>query len=75
MTIGANVTKIGKGAFKGCSALSEITIKSKKIKSFEKACFKDIAEGAVFYVKKSVKKDYAKKLKKVAAKDISVEKY
>ena len=72
--IGANVTKIGKDAFNGCSNLSDITIKSKKIKTFSKGCFKNIGEGAVFYVKKAVKKAYTKKLKKVAPKGISVKK-
>ena len=75
VTIGANVAKIGKNAFQGCANLNEVTIKSKKIKSFGKGCFKNIGEGATFYVKKSVKKDYSKKLKKVAPKDISVQKY
>ena len=74
VTIGANVTKIGKAAFQGCSSLTDITIKSKKVNSFGKACFKNIGEDATFYVKKAVKKDYSKKLKKVAPKDIKVKK-
>ncbi|WP_026492462.1 MULTISPECIES: phage tail tip lysozyme [unclassified Butyrivibrio] len=74
VTIGANVTKIGKSAFYGCSNLNDITIKSKKVKTFSKGCFKNIGEGATFYVKGGVKKDYAKKLKKVAPEDISVKK-
>ncbi len=75
VTIGANVVSIGKSAFYGCSNLSEVTIKSKKIKNFKKGCFKKIKEDAVFYVKGTVKKDYTAKLKKVAPSDISVEKY
>ena len=75
VTIGTNVTSIGKNAFKGCSNLKEISIKSKKIKTFSKGCFKGISDDAVFYVKKSVKKEYTKTLKKVAPQDISIEKY
>ncbi|SEL06966.1 Leucine rich repeat-containing protein [Butyrivibrio sp. ob235] len=75
VTIGGNVTKIGKCAFAGCSHLNEITIKSKKIKTFGKACFRDISETAVFYVKKAVKKKYAKKLKKVSPEGIEIQKY
>ncbi|WP_029322134.1 phage tail tip lysozyme [Butyrivibrio sp. AE3004] len=74
VTIGTNVTKIGKNAFYGCSNLQEISIKSKKIKTFSKNCFKKIADDAEFYVKGSSKKKYAKMLKKVAPKDIKVKK-
>ncbi|WP_026511549.1 phage tail tip lysozyme [Butyrivibrio sp. LC3010] len=74
LTIGANVTKIGKTAFYGCENLQEINIKSKKIKTFSKKCFKKISDEAVFYVKGGVKKDYAGKIKKVAPKSIKVKK-
>lgn len=38
LTVGKNITKIGKGAFKGCSKLTKVKIKSKKIKSIGKVC-------------------------------------
>lgn len=38
LTVGKNVEKIGKGAFKGCSKLTKVKIKSKKIKSIGKVC-------------------------------------
>lgn len=38
LTVGKNVAKIGKGAFKGCSKLTKVKIKSKKIKSIGKVC-------------------------------------
>ncbi len=74
VTIGANVSKIGKSAFYGCSNLRNVTIKSKKVSTFSKGCFKNISDDVVFHVKGSVKKDYAKKLKKVAPSTLTVTK-
>ncbi|WP_408071584.1 phage tail tip lysozyme [Butyrivibrio sp. JL13D10] len=74
VTIGTNVEKIGKNAFDGCSNLTKISIKSKKVSTFSKGCFKKISDDAVFYVKSSVKKNYTAKIKKVAPAGIKVKK-
>ena len=36
---GKNVTKIGKGAFQNCRSLTQVTIKSKKLKTIGKNAF------------------------------------
>ena len=64
VTIGENVTKIGKKAFYKCSKLKTITIKSKKLKSAGKNAFKGIYKKAVIKVPKSKLKNYKKLLKK-----------
>lgn len=63
VTIGTNITKIGKNAFQNCKKLKTIDIKSKKLKSVEKAAFKGIDSKAVIKVPKSKKKAYKALLK------------
>ena len=63
VTIGANVTKIGKNAFYGCKKLGKIVIKGKKLKSVGKNAFKGIKKNAIIDVPNSKKKAYKKLLK------------
>ncbi len=72
LTVGANVTSIGSTAFNNCSKLKKIVIKSKKITSFGKNCFKGINKKAVIYVNKSVYSKYKKLLKSKAGLKSSV---
>ncbi len=64
VTIGANVTTIGKSAFAKCSSLKKITIKSTAIKSIGKKAFSGINKKAAVKVPKANKKAYSKLLKK-----------
>ena len=63
VTIGKNVTKIGKNAFYGCKKLKTIVIKSKKLKSVEKNALKGIKKNATIDVPNSKKKAKKKLLK------------
>ena len=63
VTVGANVTKIGKNAFYGCKKLKKIIIKSKKLKSVGKNALKGIKKNATIDVPNSKKKAYKKLLK------------
>ena len=65
LTIGANINKIGKNAFNGCSSLKSITIKSKKLtaKKTGKNAFKGINKKAVIKVPKAKIKAYKKIVK------------
>lgn len=63
LTIGANVTTIGKSAFANCGSLKKITIKSNSLKIGKKA-FKGISKKATVKVPKAKKKAYKKLLKK-----------
>lgn len=65
-----NVTAIGKKAFKKCKKLKKIVIKSKHIKKFAKGAFKGLKKSCVIKVPKSMKKVYAKKIKKAGFKGI-----
>ncbi len=60
VTIGKNVTKIGKSAFEKCAKLKKITIKNAKMKKagFGANCFKGINAKAAFKVPKKVLKNY-----------------
>ena len=60
VTIGKNVTKIGKNAFSGCKKLKTISIQTEKLKKsgIGSACFKSINAKATFKVPKKMKKDY-----------------
>ena len=64
LTIGANVTTIGKSAFANCSSLKKITIKSNSLKVISKKAFKGISKKATVKVPKAKKKAYKKLLKK-----------
>ena len=63
VTIGTNVTKIGKQAFYGDKKLKTIVIKSKKITKCGKAAFKGINKKAIIKVPKSKLKKYRKLFK------------
>ena len=63
VTIGKNITSIGKQAFYGCNNLKTITIKSTKLKSVGKQAFKGIHKKATIKVPKKKYKKYKKLLK------------
>jgi hypothetical protein len=60
VTIGKNITKIGKEAFSGCKKLSKITIKSTKLKSVSKNALKGINAKATIKVPKKQLSAYKK---------------
>ena len=64
LTIGANVTTIGKSAFFKCSSLKSITIKSSAITSIGKKAFKGTHAKATVKVPKAKKAAYKKLFKK-----------
>ena len=66
ITIGKNVASISKDAFRGCSGLKTVTIKSKILKKVGANAFKGIAKKAVFKIPKSKAKKYQTMLKKVS---------
>jgi len=53
VTIGENVTSLGREAFANCSNLKKITVKSTKLKSIGKNAFKGIKKKATIKVPKS----------------------
>lgn len=63
VTIGTNVSRIGKNAFSGDGKLKSIQIKSKKLTSVGKRALKNISAKAVIKVPKSKKKTYTSLLK------------
>ncbi len=63
VTVGKNVTKIGKNAFYGCKKLKKIVIKGKNLKTVGKNAFKGIQKNAVIDVPNSKKKAYKKLFK------------
>ena len=66
VTIGSNVTKIGKEAFSGCKNLKKITVTAGKLKTISKNAFKGIDKKATITVKgtKKAKTALKKQLKK-----------
>ena len=64
ITIGNNITTIGKKAFFGCKNLKKIVIKSKKLKKVEAKAFAKINKNAKIKLPKNKKKAYSKILKK-----------
>ncbi len=68
VTIGANVTSIGKEAFYKCKKLKKVTVKSTKIASFGKKAFGKDAKNFKLKMPKSCKKAYKKLLKKAKIK-------
>ena len=78
VTIGKNVTKIGKSAFEGCKKLKTITVKTTKLKSSKyvgKNALKGINSKASIKVPKSKLKLYKKVFKgKGQAKNVTIKK-
>ena len=77
LTIGANVTKIGVNAFKGCSKLKSIIVKTKKLTKSKvgKNAFKGINSKATIKVPKAKVKAYKKIVQaKGAGKSVKVKK-
>ena len=64
LSIGANVTTIGKQACYKCKNLKTVTIKTKKLKSIGKSAFKGCSKGMTFKIIKSKYSKYTKMLKK-----------
>lgn len=64
VTIGKNVTKIGKKAFYKCAKLKKVTVSTTTLKSVGKNAFKGIAKKATIKVPKKKKAAYKKLLKK-----------
>ena len=66
VTIGSNVTKIGKEAFAGCKNLKKVTVTAGKLKTISKNAFKGINKKAAITVKgtKKAKTALKKQLKK-----------
>ena len=66
ITIGVNISKIGKNAFYDCKKLKQVVIKTKKLSSGKVGAkaFKGIAGKAMIKVPKSKKKSYEKWLRK-----------
>ncbi len=62
VTIGSNVSKIGKQAFYGCSAISKITIKTTKLKASTvgNKAFQKVPAKAVIKAPKAKAKQYKK---------------
>ncbi len=63
VTLGKNVEKIGKNAFKGCKKLKAITINSSELESVGKNAFKGIYKKAKIKVPKKKLSAYKKLLK------------
>lgn len=68
ITIGSNLTQIGKSAFEGCKKLKKITIKSSKLKKVGKKAIKGIHKKATIKVPKKKIKKYKKLFKKAGLK-------
>ena len=64
ITLGKNVTSIGKNAFSGDKKLKTIVINSAKLKSVGKNAFKNINKKAIIKVPKKQLKAYKKLFKK-----------
>lgn len=64
LTIGANVTTIGKKAFINCKKLKTVTLQSKVLKSVKGSAFKGTAKGAKVKWPKGLKSSQKKKLTK-----------
>ena len=64
LTIGSNITSIGKNAFAKCKNIKKVTIKSSAVKTIGKGAFKTIKKKATISVPKAKKAAYKKLLKK-----------
>lgn len=65
VTIGKNITTIGKKAFYNCKKLKLVIIKSVKLKKVHKQAFRKIKKNAIIKVPKRKKKKYKKLIKSV----------
>ena len=77
VTIGKNINKIGKNAFKGCKNLKNIIIKTKKLTASKvgAGAFKNIKKNATFKVPSGKVNAYKKIVKaKGASKTVKVKK-
>lgn len=63
VTIGKNITSIGKNAFAGCTRLKKINILSSKIKTAGKSCFKSVNRNTVITVPAAKYKYYRNRFK------------
>ncbi len=63
VTIGENVTTIGKQAFYGARKLKSINIRTRKLTTVGKSAFAKIGKKAKISVPKSKKAKYSKQLK------------
>ena len=68
VTIGKNISVIGKEAFSGCSKLQSVTVKSKVLKKVGKNAFKGISKKAVVTVPLAKQKKLFGKIKTVVKK-------
>ncbi len=75
VTVGKNVTTIGKNAFANCKNLKSVVIKSAKLKKVTKNAFKGIHKKAVIKVPKKQLKKYTQLFKKAkVAKTVKIKK-
>lgn len=75
VTVGKNVTTIGKNAFANCKNLKSIVIKSAKLKKVTKNAFKGIHKKAVIKVPRKQLKKYTQLFKKAkVAKTVKIKK-
>ena len=67
ITIGKNVTQIGKKSFNGCKNLKTVVIKTKNLKKIGSGAFKGINSKATFKVPKTRYEKYSKMIFKAGA--------
>ena len=72
VTIGANITKINDKAFKGCSRLKTVDIKTKVLKSVGKSAFSGMNSKGVIKVPSKVVNKYQKLLKGKCPKNVRI---
>ncbi|MCR5388434.1 MAG: leucine-rich repeat domain-containing protein [Lachnospiraceae bacterium] len=60
VVIGSNVKLIGSACFKGCTALTKVTIKSKKLKTVNMKAFYNLSKSCYIYAYNSKLKTYKK---------------
>ncbi|SDB02801.1 chitobiase/beta-hexosaminidase C-terminal domain-containing protein [Eubacterium oxidoreducens] len=67
ITIGKNISSIGKQTFKGASKLKSVTIKGNSLTSIGKKAFKGVNKKVIFKVPSKSLKKYKKMIKKAGA--------
>lgn len=75
ITIGANITKIGKNAFSGCTNVKTIKVNGNSVKTIGKNAFKGIKKGAKVTVTAKNKKVYQSAVKKLKKAGLSKAKF